>query len=193
MFLSFDIVGNCPAATEARQLAKLKRSVKYKQHSTIGLLRNTDFPEAVVRNYKEEWLECLSNQFITVQILTGRNISVRLPAEDEVTLWEVIFQCSHGTCKVFIKFTKCELKIVNTDSSSRELKSNWKNFPKLNLRRTYPSLFMFMSSSYLLNRTAQLSNWGKVLHLKLKTCHLLAKGFLLWTRIIIYVFVVKPE
>ena len=131
MFLSFDIVGNCPAATEARQLAKLKRSVKYKQHSTIGLLRNTDFPEAVVRNYKEEWLECLSNQFITVQILTGRNISVRLPAEDEVTLWEVIFQCSHGTCKVFIKFTKCELKIVNTDSSARELKSKLKEFSKV--------------------------------------------------------------
>ena len=55
LFLSFDIVGECPLATEARRLASLRRGPSYQQHITMGLRKRSDFPEVVVERKQESW------------------------------------------------------------------------------------------------------------------------------------------
>ena len=119
--------GKCPVAEEARTLARIKRLPTYRQHATIGLLKNSAFPPAVIKSYNEKWKQSLADDFITCSALTNSTVSVQLE-EDELTLWKITLSCSDGNCNVILKFTKVEMKIVSSKAMFDGLKMKLHDF-----------------------------------------------------------------
>ena len=169
LFLSFDIIGECPLATDARRLTNIKRLPNYKQHITMGLLKGSDFPEVVLSKQQEDWQDNLGSEFMTCSILTRPEVGIRLLSND-VTCWEVMFSCSEGVCKVVLQFTKTAMKISGGEAQSSNLKSKIEAFSRVKFEMD-DSIFAYihvLCCTLRLSLKIQLLTWGRALNQKLK-------------------------
>ena len=111
-------------------MAGIKRLPIYRQHATIGLLKHSAFPPAVMKIYDEKWKQSLADAFITFSALTNSTVSVQLEV-DELTLWKITLSCSEGDCNVTLKFNKVEMKIVSSKATYDGLKMKLLDFSEL--------------------------------------------------------------
>ena len=131
------------------------------RHSTLGLLRNANFPQPVMDNYVEDWKNELTNNFITASVLLSSSVSVQLASD--ITEWELIFSCNlEGcpTCSVILKFSKTEMKVVKFSTNSSSLKPKLLEFTKLKFD---PNIFILVYSSVMLG---SLESSNSITHLK---------------------------
>ena len=124
-------------------MANLRRLPSYRQHATVGLLKNSDFPQAIMKNYHEDWKQKLANEFITCAALLNSKVSVMLES-DELTLWELKFNCSEGGCNVGLRFSKSEMKIVSSKAFSNGLKNKLSDFSRLKFDMESFSVFSYV-------------------------------------------------
>ena len=122
------------------------------RHSTLGLLRNANFPQPVMDNYVEDWKNELTNNFITASVLLSPSVSIHLASESDITEWELIFSCQlEGcptcSCSLTLKFSKTEMKVVKFSTNSSSLKPKLLEFTKLKFD---PNISILVYSSVML-------------------------------------------